>query len=61
VYGVKYFREIFSRSHVYWLEPQAQAAKFAAENVRVAGELENDTIRIRRDCADCEVVRACSM
>jgi hypothetical protein len=34
-------------NHVYELEPQAKAAKFAAENVRVTGELENDTIRIR--------------
>jgi hypothetical protein len=33
--------------HVYELEPQAQAAKFAAENVRVTGEMANDTIRIR--------------
>jgi hypothetical protein len=34
-------------NHVYELEPQAQAAKFAAENVRVTGERANDTIRIR--------------
>ena len=34
-------------NHVYELEPQAQAAKFAAENVRVTGEMANDTIRIR--------------
>jgi hypothetical protein len=33
--------------HVYELEPQAQAAKFAAENVRVTGEMTNNTIRIR--------------
>jgi hypothetical protein len=34
-------------NHVYALEPQAKASRFAAENVRVTGELENDTIRIR--------------
>jgi hypothetical protein len=34
-------------NHVYELEPQAKAARFAAENVRVTGELANDTIRIR--------------
>jgi hypothetical protein len=34
-------------NHVYGLEPQAEAAKFAAENVRVTGQLEKDTIRIR--------------
>jgi hypothetical protein len=34
-------------NHVYELEPQAKAARFAAENVRVTGELTNDTIRIR--------------
>lgn len=34
-------------NHVYELEPQAQAAKFAAENVRVTGEMTNDTIHIR--------------
>jgi hypothetical protein len=34
-------------NHVYELEPQAKAARFAAENVHVTGELENDTIRIR--------------
>jgi hypothetical protein len=34
-------------NHVYELEPQAKAAKFAAENVRVTGELENDRIRIQ--------------
>jgi hypothetical protein len=33
-------------SHVYELEPQAKAAKFAAENVRVTGEMANDIIRI---------------
>jgi hypothetical protein len=34
-------------NHVYELEPQAQAAKFAAENVRVTGEMTNDVIRIQ--------------
>ncbi len=34
-------------NHVYELEPQAEAAKFAAENVRVIGEFEKDTIRIQ--------------
>ena len=33
--------------HVYVLEPQSQAAKFAAEKVRVSGDLLHDTIRIR--------------
>jgi hypothetical protein len=33
--------------HVYELEPQVKAAKFAAENVRVTGQLENDAIQIR--------------
>lgn len=33
-------------NHVYELEPQAKAAKFAAENVRVTGEMANDIIRI---------------
>lgn len=34
-------------NHVYELEPQAQVAKFAAENVRVTGEMTNDVIHIR--------------
>ena len=34
-------------NHVYELEPQEQAAKFAAENVRVTGEITNDVIHIR--------------
>jgi hypothetical protein len=34
-------------NHVYELEPQGQAAKFAAENVRVTGDLERDKIRVR--------------
>jgi hypothetical protein len=33
-------------NHVYVLEPQLEAARFAAENVRVVGDLSNDTIRI---------------
>jgi hypothetical protein len=33
-------------NHVYVLEPQSQAAKFAAEKVRVSGDLSNDTIHI---------------
>jgi hypothetical protein len=33
-------------NHVYELQPQAKAAKFAAENVRVTGEMANDIIRI---------------
>jgi hypothetical protein len=32
---------------VYVLEPQAKAAKFAAENVRVSGDLVEGTIHIR--------------
>ena len=34
-------------NHVYELEPQSKASKFAAENVRVTGELANDTINIK--------------
>jgi hypothetical protein len=33
-------------NHVYVLEPQPQAAKFAAEHVRVRGSLTNNTIQI---------------
>jgi len=33
-------------NHVYELEPQAKAAKFAAESVRVTGTMTNDIIRI---------------
>lgn len=33
-------------NRVYELEPQAKAAKFAAEDVQVTGELANGTIRI---------------
>ncbi|WP_446744611.1 hypothetical protein [Silvibacterium acidisoli] len=34
-------------NHVYELDPQVKAGKFAAENVRVTGEMVDDTIRIR--------------
>jgi hypothetical protein len=34
-------------NHVYELEPQTKAAKFAAENVRVTGEMTHDVIRIQ--------------
>jgi hypothetical protein len=34
-------------NHVYTLEPQSKAAKFAAENVRVLGDMVNDTITIQ--------------
>jgi hypothetical protein len=34
-------------NHVYVLEPQSKAAKFAAEKVHVGGDLSNDTIRIK--------------
>lgn len=34
-------------NHVYELEPQAEAAKFAAKNVRVTGAMTNDVIRIQ--------------
>jgi hypothetical protein len=43
--GSKY--GLWHRDHVYVLEPQSQAAKFAAEKVRVIGDLLNDTIRIK--------------
>src|ERR1700749_2521383 len=33
--------------HVYTLEPQADAEKFAADQVRVIGDLSNDTIHIQ--------------
>jgi hypothetical protein len=32
---------------VYPLEPQLKASKFAAENVRVTGDLSNDIIQIK--------------
>ncbi len=34
-------------NHVYLLEPQSKALKFAAENVRVTGDMANDTINIK--------------
>jgi hypothetical protein len=40
-YGLRY------GNLVYELEPQAQAAIFAAENVRVTGQFEKDMISIR--------------
>jgi hypothetical protein len=43
--GSKY--GLWHGDHVYVLEPQSQAAKFAAENVRVIGDLSNDTIHIK--------------
>ena len=43
--GSKY--GLWSGNHVYTLEPQSRAAKFAAENVRVTGNLANDTIYIQ--------------
>jgi hypothetical protein len=42
--GSKY--GLWSGNHVYVLEPQQQAAKFAAQDVVVKGELRDDTIRI---------------
>ena len=33
-------------NHVYELEPQVKAAKFASENVRVTGTMSNEIIRI---------------
>ncbi|MGC2215824.1 MAG: hypothetical protein WA602_21665 [Silvibacterium sp.] len=43
--GSKY--GLWHGNHVYVLEPQSKAAKFAAENVRVIGDLSNDTIHIK--------------
>ena len=43
--GSKY--GLWSGNHVYTLEPQSRAAKFAAENVRVTGNLTNDIIYIQ--------------
>jgi len=43
--GSKY--GLWSGDHVYTLEPQLKASKFAAENVRVTGDLSNDTIQIK--------------
>jgi hypothetical protein len=43
--GSKY--GLWSGDHVYTLEPQLKASKFAAENVRVTGDLSNDIIQIK--------------
>ena len=43
--GSKY--GLWSGNHVYTLEPQSKAAKFAAENVRVIGNFSNGTIQIK--------------
>jgi hypothetical protein len=43
--GSKY--GLWYKDRVYVLEPQAKAAKFAAESVRVTGSLSGDTIHIR--------------
>lgn len=43
--GSKY--GLWYENHVYVLEPQSKASKFAAENVRVTGDLANDTITIK--------------
>jgi hypothetical protein len=41
-------RSLLRRSgYVYILEPQSQASNFAAENVRVTGDLANDAIQIK--------------
>lgn len=42
--GSKY--ALASGNHVYVLEPQAEASKFAAENVSVTGTISNNAIRI---------------
>jgi hypothetical protein len=42
--GSKY--GLWSGKHVYVLEPQGQAASFAARNVEVMGTMRNDTIHI---------------
>ena len=43
--GSKY--GLWNGNHVYALEPQSKAARFAALNVHVVGELSNDVITIR--------------
>jgi hypothetical protein len=43
--GSKY--GLWSGNHVYELEPQSKVSRFAAENIRVTGELSNDTIQIK--------------
>jgi hypothetical protein len=42
--GSKY--GLWYKDHVYLLEPQSEAAKFAAESVRVTGSLSGDTIHV---------------
>ena|ERR1035437_5657503 len=42
--GSKY--GLWFKDHVYLLEPQSEAAKFAAEGVRVTGTLSGDSIHI---------------
>jgi hypothetical protein len=37
---------LWYKDHVFVLEPQTEAAKFAAENVRVTGSLSGDRIHI---------------
>lgn len=43
--GSKY--GLWYANHVYVLEPQSKASKFAAEQVRVIGDLIDDTIQIK--------------
>jgi hypothetical protein len=43
--GSKY--GLWYKDNVYELEPQAEAAKFAAENVRVTGELADGVLHIK--------------
>jgi hypothetical protein len=43
--GSKY--GLWRGNHVYVLEPQSEAARFAAENVRVIGDLSGETIHIK--------------
>jgi hypothetical protein len=43
--GSKY--GLWSGDHVYVLEPQSKASRFAAENVRVVGNISNDVITIQ--------------
>jgi hypothetical protein len=43
--GSKY--GLWIKDHVYPLEPQAEAAKFAAENVHIRGDLIDGTIHIK--------------
>jgi hypothetical protein len=42
--GSKY--GLWSGNHVYTLEPQSEAASYAAQNVEVRGTMRNDTIYI---------------